>query len=246
MLFLIFTLLLPLALCQNEILIGYLSTGDKLRANLTNGEVNATVKARTQFDITVATVTPYRWIMYTPYMYPFISCKQKIIDKPSSSSGPEEILQIYQCKGNYPGTAYIKLKLKSMDSRLNLTTPLESKVWVNITYDNITDELNQTVPSTIPTHPSVKEIPEEVIASNPYNRWNKKKAREEELIPEETHTYNDDYYNYYGSDDDFYKYFDDDDLFLDYGYYDDFDIDFGSDFDYGYDYDDYYDDFDYW
>jgi len=227
--------LLSFALCQNDTLIGYISIDNKLLSNLTEGEVNTTVKAGEQFNIHLATVTPYRWMLYTPNMYPYIRCKQKIIDKEiSSSNEAEEVLQTFQCKGMYQGFSYIKLSLKSMDLRLNVSNELEAKVWINIGTTNISNTLNQTLPDTIPTHPPVSEVPKEVIAVNSYNRWtNKKKGKEEPM--QHSHRNNDyiydDYYDRYGYNENFYTYFDDDEFFIE---------DYDFDYDYEFDYEDLY------
>lgn len=229
--------LFSLSLCHNSTLIGYVSIRGKLLASLVTNQTNITVKANERFNMTFATVTPYRWTVYVAYTYPHIRCRQKIIDKETLGAA-EEVVQVFECRATGQGEASAVARLRAMDSRLKARDEYETTVWVNVGSANVSDALNESLPKTVPTIPPVNEIPNEVLALNSYNRWTtKKKGREEHMEPGGNNRYDGygyDPYDYYDDDDDFYRYFDDDDDFI-----------YDYDFDFDYDDYDYYEDFHY-
>lgn len=228
-------LLLWLVQCQNDTIndtvkedvnissagtyLGFLSIRDKLLADITNTEIDVVVGYMEMFKITVASVTPYRWIVDTPRKRPFIKCRQNIIDKEGSSSSAEEVTQIFQCRSKYRGNGRLTLKLESIDPRVTEVTGLEAKVNIQFKAKKVGDKLTQFVPSTVPTFPLPEGIPEEVISSNPYNKWRPKPKPQEKT---EEHVY-EDYYQ---------DYFDD----MGYPDYDQFDFNDYSDYDFDYGY----------
>lgn len=199
--------------------IGFLSIRDKFLADITNTEINIAVGYMEMFKMTVASVTPYRWIVDTPRKRPFIKCRQNILDKEGSSSSAEEITQIFQCRSKYRGKGHLTLKLESIDARVTEITGLEARINIEFTANQVGGKLTQFVPSTVPTFPAPEGIPEEVISSNPYNKWRPKPKPQKKT---EEYVYEDYYQDYYD----------------DVGYpdFEQFDFDDYGDYDFGYGY----------
>eukprot|EP00826_Nyctotherus_ovalis_P008197 TRINITY_DN12115_c0_g2_i14.p1 TRINITY_DN12115_c0_g2~~TRINITY_DN12115_c0_g2_i14.p1 ORF type:complete len:170 (-),score=45.77 TRINITY_DN12115_c0_g2_i14:168-677(-) len=162
-----------------------------------------------------------RWIVDTPNKRPFIKCRQNILDKHSEASGDiEEVVQIFRCRSKYKGNGRITLRLESIDPRVSEISGLEARLNIKFQARRVGGSLRDPVPDTVPTLPSPEAVPEEVVLSNPYNKWRPKPKKDKEPV---FSNYYDDYFEGMGADD--------------FGV--DFDFDFNgdySDFDFDFDY----------
>eukprot|EP00826_Nyctotherus_ovalis_P022691 TRINITY_DN1753_c0_g3_i1.p1 TRINITY_DN1753_c0_g3~~TRINITY_DN1753_c0_g3_i1.p1 ORF type:complete len:303 (+),score=84.96 TRINITY_DN1753_c0_g3_i1:54-962(+) len=156
-------LLLGTLLCQDKPLLGYISIDGKLVSEIIGnaGEpIKMQVGIKELFGITLATTSPLRWYLYTPEAYPYILCKQKIIDKNEKT---EEVIQIFGCKMPYKGESFITIGLGTSDSNVKTPRKIDVRINVNASLEDEGPKLTQEVPTIIPTVPP----PEEVKKSRP-------------------------------------------------------------------------------
>ena len=111
---LLLLLLIVTIFCQNDTFIGYLSIKDRLVANITSNETAISIGVKEAFNLSVAAITPYRWMIYTPYTIPYISCRQNMFIK-NPTEDTEEVLQVFLCKAKYTGKGYISVNLETSE-----------------------------------------------------------------------------------------------------------------------------------
>lgn len=189
--FLLFLSILTLTLCDDKPLIGYIQIDNKLLTNIIgNSEkpIEIQVGIKELFGIMLATTSPLRWYLYTPETYPYILCKQKIVDKNVKT---DEVVQLFGCKMPYKGESFIAIGLGTSDTRVKSPRKIHVRITVNATVEMHGPNLTEPVPKDIPTIPLPKEvdkskIPKEEPEKNrnnqygyPFNRDNDNKKEKE-------------------------------------------------------------------
>lgn len=170
-------LLLAAAFCDDKPLVGYISIDNKLLAEIIGNKedgIQIEVGLKEVFALTMATTSPLRWYFYTPETYPFLRCRQKIIDKDAKTN---EVIQLLGCKMPYKGKSFISLGLGTSDRRIK--SPRKINVIINVTssVEKKGPELTEEVPGTIPTVPPPEEVPKldppkpKKNNRNPYNMY---------------------------------------------------------------------------
>ena len=168
---LLFLLIVQVSFCQNGILIGYISINNHLLSDIAlNGQSGSSIKVGVKeiFTITLATTSPYRWLLFSPSGNPYIVCRQKIMNKaPQANTG--EVLQVFTCKAKFAGSSFIDVKLGTMDYTQTVPQPMQTKIAVTVGPDKIGPTLQRMVSGTVPTIPvAKKQIPTTNIVTPPY------------------------------------------------------------------------------
>ena len=161
MYFLYLFLIVGVIICRDHPLIGYISVDNKLLANIIgNVEDGMAIEVglKELFGITLSTVSPLRWYLYTPETYPYVMCKQKIIDKEANSK-TNEIIQLFGCKMPYKGRSFIYIALGTSDSRIKSPRKVDIRINVTSSLEKTAPKLEEKVPEIIPTIPLPKEVP---------------------------------------------------------------------------------------
>lgn len=159
MYFLYLSLILGVVLCDDQPVIGYVTINNKLLTEIigNNDEpIAIEVGLRELFAIIVSTSSPLRWYLYTPEVYPYVMCRQKIIDKDAKTG---EIIQLFGCKMPYKGKSFIYLGLGTSDSRRKSPRKISSLINVTSSLEKKGPTLTEEMPEEIPTIPLPNEVP---------------------------------------------------------------------------------------
>lgn len=127
--------------CQADIVIGYLSINDKLLSNIIDNEdqaANIKIGINEVFAISMATTTPLRWFLYTPDEYPYVICRQNLLDKNINTN---EVLQLFGCKMLYQGSTYITLSIGTSDVRVQPKKSIVARIEITSSLDKVGPKL---------------------------------------------------------------------------------------------------------
>ena len=155
--FLFGLLFLGAALCQAETLIGYVSINNKLLSNIvsdSSGSMSIQVGLNELFAISLATTSPLRWFLFTPNAYPYLICRQNIVDKNARTN---EVLQLFGCKMLYQGNTYITLTLGTGDIKIQPSQKHKIRIEVSSSFEKVGIKLTQELPKTVPTIPPTSD-----------------------------------------------------------------------------------------
>jgi len=156
--YLFFLSILVLAFCQNKPLIGYIHIDNKLLAKIIGNEerpLEIQVGIKELFAIVLATTSPLRWYLFTPETYPYIICKQKIIDKNPKT---DEIIQLFGCKMPYKGESFITIGLGTSNTNTKPPKKINVRINVNASLEQQGPNLTEAMPTEIPTIPPPNEL----------------------------------------------------------------------------------------
>jgi len=150
--------LLVVAFSQTKDIVGYLSINDKLLSNILDNPVegaNIKIGINEVFAISIATSTPLRWFLYTPDEYPYVICRQNILDKNFETN---EVLQLFGCKMLYQGKSYITISLGTTDVRVQPKRNIVARIEISSSLGDVGPSLTRLVPKTVPTIPLLSEF----------------------------------------------------------------------------------------